>query len=305
MLAARNRWQPSTSLRRALAEASTSPTGLECARCLAGVAGFAERARWRLFCGFVLLVIVATGNHFFLDAAAGALVAVLAATACAHHTTGRYRPAQSGSSTAQAAASGGRAGGISMTGRSSRRRRWIVTVSRITTSKHGGLTRRHHQRCEGGSDGYRESPDSPLARVRRAGCFVLHDDRRSHDRQCCVADDRSRAPFLRVEPAVGCDRLRADLRRLLAARGSRRRSARAATDPHARPGYLHGCIAGRRAGHKRRLPDRDARTAGLRCRRCLAGGAFDRDEHVRRRRRAQQGAWAVGRHRGRGGRRSA
>ena len=32
---------------------------------------------------FVLLVIVATGNHFFFDAAAGALVAVLAATASA------------------------------------------------------------------------------------------------------------------------------------------------------------------------------------------------------------------------------
>jgi hypothetical protein len=36
------------------------------------------RALGTLYPAFVLLVVVATGNHFFLDAAAGALVAALA-----------------------------------------------------------------------------------------------------------------------------------------------------------------------------------------------------------------------------------
>jgi hypothetical protein len=41
------------------------------------------RALGALYPPFVLLVVVATGNHFFLDAAAGAIVAGLAATASA------------------------------------------------------------------------------------------------------------------------------------------------------------------------------------------------------------------------------
>jgi hypothetical protein len=41
------------------------------------------RAIGALYPPFVLLVIVATGNHFFLDAAAGALVAALGAALAA------------------------------------------------------------------------------------------------------------------------------------------------------------------------------------------------------------------------------
>jgi hypothetical protein len=41
------------------------------------------RALGALYAPFVLLVIVATGNHFFLDAAAGALVAGLGAALAA------------------------------------------------------------------------------------------------------------------------------------------------------------------------------------------------------------------------------
>ena len=41
------------------------------------------RALGALYPPFVLLVIVATGNHFFFDSAAGALVAGLAATTSA------------------------------------------------------------------------------------------------------------------------------------------------------------------------------------------------------------------------------
>jgi hypothetical protein len=44
------------------------------------------RAIGALYPPFVLLVIVATGNHFFLDAAAGALVAGLAAALAARLT---------------------------------------------------------------------------------------------------------------------------------------------------------------------------------------------------------------------------
>ena len=50
----------------------------------AAVVRLARRRLWRvagaLYPLFVLLVIVATGNHFFVDAAAGAGVAVAAAT---------------------------------------------------------------------------------------------------------------------------------------------------------------------------------------------------------------------------------
>jgi PAP2 superfamily len=41
------------------------------------------RALGALYAPFVLLVVVATGNHFLFDAAAGALVAALAAAAAA------------------------------------------------------------------------------------------------------------------------------------------------------------------------------------------------------------------------------
>jgi hypothetical protein len=60
-----------------------------CFSLLAGgtVALFARRTVWRvlgaLYPVFVLFVIVATGNHFFVDAAAGAAVAAVAATAVA------------------------------------------------------------------------------------------------------------------------------------------------------------------------------------------------------------------------------
>lgn len=54
------------------------------------------RALGALYTPFVLLVIVATGNHFFFDAAAGALVAGLAATTSALIT----RPAATGRITA-------------------------------------------------------------------------------------------------------------------------------------------------------------------------------------------------------------
>ena len=47
-----------------------------------------------LYPAFVLLVVVATGNHFFLDAAAGALVAVIAIAAASLLTraTARNEP---------------------------------------------------------------------------------------------------------------------------------------------------------------------------------------------------------------------
>jgi hypothetical protein len=57
----------------------------------------ARRPLWRaagaLYPAFVLFVIVATGNHFFVDAAAGALVAGLAAAAATLVSAGAQTPA--------------------------------------------------------------------------------------------------------------------------------------------------------------------------------------------------------------------
>ena len=76
-------------------------------------------------------------------------------------------------------------------------------------------------------------------------------------------------------------------------------------DPDAGPSRVHRCVARRRAGDQRRVPDRDARAAGA-GRGCdLARGAVDRDEHVPRGRRAQQGARFVGGASEQPGRRSA
>jgi PAP2 superfamily len=83
------------------------------------------RALGALYPPFVLLVIVATGNHFFFDAAAGALVASLAATASAlitrPATTGRGHSDSSGVQPTPAR----RAGGVAMIARRSARERWI------------------------------------------------------------------------------------------------------------------------------------------------------------------------------------
>ncbi|MGZ4388117.1 MAG: phosphatase PAP2 family protein [Gaiellaceae bacterium] len=63
----------------------------------AAVWRLARRRVWRLagalYPVFVLFVIVATGNHFFLDAAAGAAVAVAAVAATGLAATARRRPA--------------------------------------------------------------------------------------------------------------------------------------------------------------------------------------------------------------------
>jgi hypothetical protein len=63
----------------------------------ATVVRLARRPFWRaagaLYPAFVLFVIVATGNHFFVDAAAGALVACLAAGAAALVAVGTRTPA--------------------------------------------------------------------------------------------------------------------------------------------------------------------------------------------------------------------
>ena len=55
------------------------------------------RALAPLYPPFVLLVVVATGNHFILDAAAGALVAGLAVAAAALLTTSGFRRSARGS----------------------------------------------------------------------------------------------------------------------------------------------------------------------------------------------------------------
>ena len=56
------------------------------------------------------------------------------------------------------------------------------------------------------------------------------------------------------------------------------------------PRRVHGGVAGVRAGHRRRVLDRDASRPGTRCGDHAARRPVDRDEHVQRGRRAQQGA---------------
>ena len=141
-------------------------------------------------------------------------------------------------------------------------------------------------------------PGPPLARVRGAGGVVLHDRRGPRDRQCRAADDRPQAAHAGIEPAVGGDRVRPDLRRFPAARRPRRRPAGAPPHPDGGAVRVHRGVAGLRAGDHGLGADPDAVRAGAGRGGGVAGGAVDRDEHVPRRRRAEQGAGCVGGHRG-------
>ncbi len=151
--------------------------------------------------------------------------------------------------------------------------------------------------CRPGRGPERE-PGPSLARVRGAGGLVLHDDRGPRDRQRRAADHRPQAAHARIEPAVGRHRLRAHLRRLPAARRPRRGPAGAPPHPDGRSVLVHRVVAGLRAGDSGLLPDPDALPAGARRRDRPASRAVDRDEHVPRGCRAQQGARRVGRYRG-------
>ena len=120
------------------------------------------------------------------------------------------------------------------------------------------------------------------------------DRPRRVDRQRRAALDRARAGLLAGQPLVGRQRLHADLRRLPAARRAPRRPARPPARVHHRPDRLLARLAPRRPRPVRRLADRRARPAGPRRRARLPRRAVDRHEHVRRGRRAQQGARASG-----------
>ncbi len=153
--------------------------------------------------------------------------------------------------------------------------------------------------------GSRAGTGPSLARVRGAGCFVLHDGRGSRDCQRRVADHRPQPAHVGIEPAMGRHRLRAHLRRLPAARRPCRGSPGTPPHPDGRPVRVHRVVAGLRAGDSGLGPDPDALPAGSRRGDRAPGGAVDRDEHVRRRFRAEQGPGRVGSHRserrGRGG----
>ncbi len=128
----------------------------------------------------------------------------------------------------------------------------------------------------------------------------LHDDRRSDDRERGAADDRSRPRLQRDEPPVGRHRVRADVRRLPAARRSCRRPARTPSPAHGRPRDVHSRLPRLRPRADRLVPDRHARRAGPRRRDRASGSALDRDEHLPGGRRAQQGTRRLGWHRRRG-----
>ena len=148
--------------------------------------------------------------------------------------------------------------------------------------------------------GQRASPAGKPAveSVRAAGRDLLHRDRGLHDRERRLDYHRPRTPFPRVRFAVAGDRVRADLRRFPAPRRPRRRLARTTTRAHGGPGGLHRRLTRWRPGHLGHLPHRDARDPGARDGARAAGRTIDRDEHVLRGSRTQQGP----RHLGRGGR---
>ena len=140
-----------------------------------------------------------------------------------------------------------------------------------------------------------------LARVRAVGGVVLHDDYRSDDRQRLAAHDRSRSALQRDQPAVGGDRVRAHVRRLHAARRSCRGPARPPPDPDGRAFVVYGGVAGSRAVDRRGVAYRSEGRSGAWRGDHAARRPVDRDEHVRRGRRAQQGARDLGRARCRRG----
>ena len=76
---------------------------------------------------------------------------------------------------------------------------------------------------------------------------LLHGAPRRHDRARGAALDRSRPRLLRAGPAVGAERLRAQLRRPAAARRTGGRPARAPAPVHGRCPVLHGRVADVRA----------------------------------------------------------
>ncbi len=97
------------------------------------------------------------------------------------------------------------------------------------------------------------------------------------------------------EPAVGDQRVRARLRGLPPARGSRRGSPRASARVHGRPRRLLDRIAPVRSGLVRGLADRRPRDPGARRRGDHAGRPVHPDHHVQGRPRAQHRPRRVGR----------
>ncbi len=128
----------------------------------------------------------------------------------------------------------------------------------------------------------------------------VHDRHGSHDRQHRAAHDRTKAALLANQPDVGGDRLRADLRRLSAARRMGGRPTRAPPRDHRRPCRVHRSFTRSLAGRQRGGPDRDARRPGSRRGDVPPRRPVDNSEHVHRRRRAQQSARHLGSTRGPG-----
>ena len=127
-----------------------------------------------------------------------------------------------------------------------------VSTSEDLTSEasEAGMTSldRQERRQRRGGRGTRRS--APLAGLLAARRRVLHDGRRPDDHQRRAADHRPQAALPRAGPAVGGDRLRADLRRVPAARRPGRRPARPPAPVHGRAGHLHRGLARLRAGHQ-------------------------------------------------------
>ena len=115
---------------------------------------------------------------------------------------------------------------------------------------------------------------------------AVHGRVGQHDRQRCAALRAARTRLLAREPAVGCQRLHADLRRVPAARRPRRRPARAQTPVRGGRNPVLSRIAAQRS--RPEFDDADLRPwpAGARRRARLPRGALDHHDHLPGHRRA-------------------
>src|SRR3954454_23080055 len=116
---------------------------------------------------------------------------------------------------------------------------------------------------------------APLARPGAALRRLLHGHPRRGDRERRPPVDPGRPRLLAEEPAVGRERIRADVRRAAAARRPRGRPARAAAGLRRRRLRVRARLAARGPGPERRAVGRRARPAGDRSRRDDAGRALD------------------------------
>ena len=129
---------------------------------------------------------------------------------------------------------------------------------------------------------WKRERSQPLARALRALSRRHHDRPRQHDRERRLAVDSRRSWLLSDIPGMGCERVLADVRRLLASGWPSRRSLRApAPLPHRDLGF-HDGLARVRTCHLPDVPHHGSRSPGFRRRDRFGRRPFADHDHVHR-----------------------